>query len=181
MRFARRVGDGSAQRLGGEGTGGDDDIAIGRQGSDFLAGDCDAGVVLQRFGDGGRKAMPVHRQGAAGRQLVSIGGFQDQRAGPAHFLMQQAHRIVGPIIGTERVGADQFGQAVGLVGKGGFDGPHFMQHHVQPGLSRLPGSFRPGQPAADYVNFFHGGTSIPPLATIQPQSAANLHHWQKRF
>ena len=37
-------------------------------------------------------------------------------------------------------------------------GPHFMQHHGQARLGRLPGRFGPGQAAADDMKFFrHGG------------------------
>ena len=66
----------------------------GRQGGDFLARDGDARMIFQRLGHGRGKAVPVHRQRAAGRQLVGVGGAHDQRAGAAHFFMQQADGIV---------------------------------------------------------------------------------------
>ncbi len=74
-----------------------------------------SGMVVQRLGDGGRKAVAVDRQRAAGRHLVGVGRAHDQRAQPAHFGVQQADRVVGGIVGAERVGADQFGQALGAV------------------------------------------------------------------
>ena len=66
------------------------------------------------------KAVAVDRERAAGRHLVGVGGAHDQRAEPAHLLVQQADGVVLRVVGAERVGADQFGIAVGLV-RGGRD------------------------------------------------------------
>ena len=100
--------------------------------------DRDPGMRGQRRRHALRKAFAVHRQGAARRQLVAVGHAHDQRAGAAHFLMQQAHGIVHGVVGAEGVGADQFRQAVALMGEGAANGTHLVQHHIQPGFRRLP-------------------------------------------
>ena len=108
-------------------------------------------MAFQCLGYGGGKAVPVHRQRAACRQLVGVRGPHHQRTGPPHFFMQQPHGVVLPVVGAEGVGADQLCQTVGLVRVCAFYRPHFMQHDRQPGLGRAPGSFRAGEAAADNV------------------------------
>ncbi len=149
----------AAPRLAEVRAGGDDGAAPfrRRQGGNFFARDPDTGMLFQHFGDGGGKTVAVHRQGAARRQLVGVGGAHHQRAGAPHFFMQQAHGIVLGIVGTEGIGTDQFRQRIGLMGLGTPEGPHFVQNHFHAALGGLPGSFRTGQAAADDVKgFFHG-------------------------
>ena len=107
-----QLADGIRQRRRGEGAGRDDDVApFGRrQAGDLAARDLDQGMVVQRLGDGGRKAVAIHRQRAAGGHLVGVGRAHDQRAEPAHFGMQQADRVVGGIVRAEGIGADQLGE-----------------------------------------------------------------------
>ena len=109
--------DGVGQRRRGEGAGRDDDVAPvrRRQAGDFGAADLDQRMIVQRLGDGGGKSVAVDRQRAAGRHLVGVGRAHDQRAQPAHFGVQQADRVVGGVVGAERVGADEFGETVGAV------------------------------------------------------------------
>jgi hypothetical protein len=84
--------------------------------------------------------------------LVGIGSAHHQRTEPAHLRMQQADRVVVLVVGTEGIGADQLGIAVGLV-RGGHDRrSHFVQHDRHAGLRQLPGGFRASEAAADYVN-----------------------------
>ena len=72
-------------------------------------------VISGMAGDGGGdrvgKADAVDGQRAAGRQGVGVGHPHDQRAGAAHFLVQQADGVALLVVGAEAVGADQFGQA----------------------------------------------------------------------
>ena len=111
-----------------------------------------SGWRLQRRGHGGRKAVAVDRQRAAGRHLIGVGRLHDQRAEPAHFLVQQADGIVVLVVGAEGIGADQFGQAIGLVGGGFALWPHLVQGHRDAGFGELPGGFGTGQAAADNMN-----------------------------
>ena len=69
----------------------------------------------------------------------------------AHLLVQQADGVVLRIVGAEGVGADQLGQAVGLVRLGAAHRPHLVQHHGHAGLGELPGRLAAGEAAADDV------------------------------
>jgi hypothetical protein len=98
-----------------------------------------------RFG----KAVAIDGERPAGRQLVGVGGGEDQRAAAPHLLMQQADGIVLGIVGAERVGADQLGQAIGLVRLGLAHRAHLVERHGHAGLGELPGGFAAGEAAAD--------------------------------
>jgi len=157
------VGPGeAAHRLGerrrGQRAGGDDDAVPlgGGQAGHLLARDGDQGMSGERRRDGRREGVTVDRQRAAGRHLVGIGGPHDQRSEAAHLGVQQADRIGGGIVGAERVGADELGQAVGPVGRGGVDGPHLVDHHGNTAGGDLPSGFAAGESAADDVNGLHG-------------------------
>ena len=107
------------------------------------------GWSLQRLGDGGGKSVAVDRERAAGGHLVGVGGAHDQRAQPAHFGVQQADRIVGGVIGAERIGADELGEAVGAVRLGHPDRAHLVQHDRDARPGDLPGGFGAGKAGAD--------------------------------
>ena len=125
---------------------------------DFAAFERNQRVRAQRRRDRGGKAVAVDRQRAAGRHLVLVGGTHHQRAEPAHFGMQQADRVVVFVVGAERVRADQFGKAVGLVGRRLPLRPHLVQRHRHARLRELPGGLRARQSAADDMDGFqcHG-------------------------
>ena len=112
---ADRVG----QRRRGEGAGRHDDlIPVVRRQRDLLAPDLDQRMLLERGRDGGREAVAIDRERPAGRHLMGVGCAHHQRAEPAHLRVQQADRVGLAVVGAERVGAHQLGQAVGLVGVG---------------------------------------------------------------
>lgn len=52
-------------------------------------------------------------------------------------------------IALERIAADQFGKAVGLVCVGGMNRAHFTESDVEVPLRQLPGGFGSGETAAD--------------------------------
>ena len=116
----------------------------------------DQRMIVERFGDGGGKSVAVDRQCAAGRNLIGVGGAHDQRAQPAHFGVQQSDRVVGGIVGAKRVGAHEFGEAVGAVRFGHPVGPHLVQDHRDAGIGDLPGRFRAGEARADDMHGFRG-------------------------
>ena len=98
--------------------------------------------------DGGGKAVAVDGEGAAGRQLVGVGRAHDQRAGAPHLLMQQADRVVGGIVGAERVGTDELGEVFREMRLGAAHRPHLVQHHGHAGRRELPRRFRAREAAA---------------------------------
>ena len=150
MLHPRRLADAGRKRGRGERAGGNDGHALGRQRVDAFADDLDIGVIGERAGDGTGKDMAVDRQRGACGHFGGFGARHDERIQPPHFLMQQADGIFVGIIGTEAVGADQFGEAFGLVrGRHVATPAHFRQAHLDPRLRQLPRRFGPGQPAAD--------------------------------
>ena len=134
--------------------GGDDDaVPLGRrQAGDLAALDGDQRVLGERARDLGGEMIAIDGQRAAGRQLVGVAGRHDQRAGAAHLLVQQADGVGVDIVGAERVGADQLGQAVGLVRLGAALRAHLVQHDGHAGRAICHAASRPGEPAADDVD-----------------------------
>ena len=108
----------------------------------------------------GGEVVAIDREGAAGRQLVAVAGGQNERAGAAHLLVQQADGVRLPVVGAERVGAHELGQPVGLVGVRHPDGAHLVQHDGHAGADDLPGGLGAGEAAANDVDglcLLHGG------------------------
>ena len=167
-----KLADGLRQRRRGQRPGRDDDVApiLRRQTVDLGATNFDQRMIIERFGDGGGKSVAVHRQRAAGGHLIGVGGAHDQRVQPAHFGVQQADRVVGGIVGAERIGAHEFGKAVGAMGFGHPAGAHLMQDNADARLGDLPGRFRAGKARADDMYGFrsrsgachgHRGSAFP--------------------
>jgi len=117
-------------------------------------------MIFQRAGHGGGKAVPVHRQRSSRRQLVAVRGTHDQRAGAAHFLMQQSDCIVEGVIGTEGVGTDQLGERISLMGERRLCGAHLVEMHRHARFGCLPGRFRSRQAAADNVQIGRHGAGL---------------------
>ena len=71
----------------------------------------------------------------------------------AHFLVEQADRIVLGIVRAEAVRADHFGETVGLVRRRAVAAAaHFAQADAQARFGELPGSLGAGESAADDVD-----------------------------
>ena len=155
-RLAGARQDGLRQRLRGQRAGGDDHAVPVRRrpGLDLRPVDGHQRLGGQCGGDGGRKAITVHRQRAAGRDLVGVGRPHDQRVHGPHLGKQQADGIGACVVGAERVGADELGQPVGVVGIGAAHRAHLVQHDRNTGARQLPGGFRSGKTATDDVNSF---------------------------
>ena len=125
-----------------------------RQIRNLFASNLNQGMRFQRGGDSLRETVPVHRQRATRRDLMGIAHGHDERLHPPHFRMQQTDRIGLRIIRTERVGADEFGQPVGLVRISAAHRAHFMENNGHAEICGLPRGFRTGHTAADDVNGF---------------------------
>ena len=143
----------------------DDDIVplFGRKAGHFLANHRDQRLGFDRSGYRIRKAVAIDRESAACGHLVAIGRRHDQRSGEPHFRMQNAHRTGGRIIRAKRIRADQFGKAIGLVGVGHALAAHFVEDHGNAAAGNLPGRFRAGETAADYVD---GGGCVRHVAAL---------------
>ena len=114
-----------------------------------------SGCGRERRRDGGGEAVAIDRERAAGRHLVGVAAAHDQRAEPAHLLVQQADRIGLAVVGAERVGADQLGQRLGLVRGGRAHRAHLVQHDRHAAARDLPGRLGAREPAADDVDRLH--------------------------
>src|SRR5262249_31725075 len=101
------------------------------------------------------KAVTVDGQSAAGRHLVCVSSAHYEGAEPAHFLVQQADRVVLRVVRTKRIRADELGAAVGLVNRRASFRPHFVQHDGDACLRELPGRLGACEPAADNVNWLY--------------------------
>ncbi len=55
-------------------------------------------MLLQGRGDRRRESITIDSQGATRRQLMLIGGTQDQGVGTAHLLVQKADSVIRRII-----------------------------------------------------------------------------------
>ncbi len=81
-----------------------------------------------------------------------IAGGHDQRAGAAHLFVQEADRIVLPIVGAERIRADEFSETIGFVGFGRARGAHFMKDDGNAGARDLMRGFRACKASSDNMN-----------------------------
>ena len=152
---ARELRDGLGERRRGEGAGGDDDVVPlrGRQCRHLLAADVDQRMGGKLRGHGRRETLAVDRERAAGRHLVGVGRAQDQRAEPAHLLVQETNGIVLLVVGAERVRADELCQRRGLVGGGGTLRAHLVEDDRDAARRDLPSGLGAGEPAADDVRW----------------------------
>ena len=119
--------------------------SAGGSGVDLLADDADQRLhgELPRHLRG--KALAVDGERASGRELVPIGGSQDQGAGAAHLLVQQADGVARPIVGAERVGADELGQGVGLMRLGPPLRAHLVERDGHARRRKLPSRLAAGK------------------------------------
>ncbi len=154
LALAGQVEDCLRQGRRGERAGGDNDAVprLGRQAGDLAAVQGNVGMGQQPCGHRVGEPVAVDGQGAARRNLMGVAAGHDDRVQPAHLGVQQADCASGPVVGAERVGADQLGQLVRLVGVCAAHGAHFVQDHGDAGLGDLPGGLGTGQAAADDMN-----------------------------
>ena len=97
------------------------------------------------------KAFAVYGKRAAGGNPVFVGAFHNQRTGKAHFLMQKPDGIVCAVIGTQRIGADQFGKTVCLMRRRTLFGLHLIQPDGNPAHSQLPRCLGSGKAGSYHI------------------------------
>ena len=117
----------------------------------------------ERGGHLGREAIAVDGQRRAGRDARRLRRPHDQRAEPAHLLLEEADRVI-ELVAAERVAAHQFGAAGGLVHRGRLLRPHLVQDDADAARGDLPRRFAAGQPRPDDLDDgFHGIADQAPL------------------
>ncbi len=139
----------SGQRPGGDnqwpGSGWGDGV-------DLLADDGDQCLPLQSFRDPAREKFTIHRQGPAGRDSGGGGGGHNQGVKTPHFLLEQAHGVVG-IFSPQGVTAYQLSQVRRFVRRAERRRLHLVQRDLATPTNGLPGSLHPGQTPADNGDF----------------------------
>ena len=95
--------------------------------------------------------VAVDREGMSAGDAGLLRGLQQQRIEAAQFFFEQPGRG-GFGLALERVAADEFGEAVGLVRRSGAHGAHLVEHARHSAAGDLPGGFRAGESAADDVD-----------------------------
>ena len=121
----------------------DDAVApvFGRKASDLLVTNFDQRMRLEGSGDSLRKSFAIDRKCRACRYLMSVCHAHDERIHSAHLSMKQPDGVCLRIIGSERVGADEFGEVSSLVRRCLTNGPHFVEDDMQAETGYLPGGF----------------------------------------
>jgi hypothetical protein len=100
-----------------------------------------------------------------------VGAAHDERAERAHFLVEQADRVMLGIVAAEAVRTDHFSEPVTFVRWGRIAAPaHLTETDLAPGFGELPGSFRSGKASADDVNV--EGHRLP--IAVRPRSTKSL-------
>jgi len=135
----------------GQRPGGEDDDPLGGNLADFTASEFDEGVVGEGFGEVAAEDGAIDGEGASGGNLVSVGGFNDDRPELAQFFVEESGGAIAGL-GAEGVGTDQFGEFFGMVGGTSLKGAHFVKHHGDASPGNLPGGFGSGESAADDVD-----------------------------
>ena len=79
--------------------------------------------------------------------------------------MEQADGVGRRVVRAEGVGADELGEAVGLVRLRAADRAHLVQDHGHAAPGDLPGGLRPGEAAPDDVDRL-GGAHVPEVASV---------------
>jgi hypothetical protein len=118
-----------------------------------MALDVDQRVFGKRGADGCREGLAVDRERAPGRDLVGVGGAQDQGAQAPHFLVQETNGTVLFVVGTQRVRAYELGERIRLVRRCLPYRAHFMQSDCNTASGELPGGLTTCKSAADDVHW----------------------------
>jgi len=119
--------------------------------ADFFAAEFDAGVRDDGAGDFGGEDVAIDGEGVAAGDAGGVGAAENEGAEAAEFLLEEPGGG-GFLLGFEGIAADQFGEAIGLVGGGGVDGAHFVEHGRVAGFGDLPGGFGAGEAATEDVD-----------------------------
>ena len=116
------------------------------QRGDLLAHDADQGLGGDGLGDQAAEFEAIDGQGVPGGNGRAAGHVHQQRAGVAHLLLEQPGRGVFTVA-FERVGADEFGEEFGLMGRSGAQRTHLVERDGEAAAGTLPCRLGTGKPA----------------------------------
>ncbi len=92
--------------------------------------------------------LAIHGERAATRHPRAVGALEQHGSEQAELRLEQSMRV-DEFDALEGVAADEFGEAVGLVGGGADHRAHFDEGDRDAALGEGPGRFRAGQPPAE--------------------------------
>ena len=118
---------------------------------DLFAHERDARMRRDRIRHAAEKPLAIDGERGAGRHAGRVGGAHDDRAEPPHLLLQQTDRVI-EFVAAKGIAADEFGELIGLVDRGGAHRPHLVNGDRHTAFGRLPRGFAARQTAADDVN-----------------------------
>ena len=144
---AREIGDRPCEGVGSQWAGGDDGDSIGYIG-DFLADQRHIREIRHSAGHAFGEMLPVNRQRLARGKAILVGTGDYNRVQEAHLRLQES-RGVGEQIGLQRVAADEFGQAAGLVDGSLLRWAHLVEANGYSGPGGMPCGLRPRQTSTD--------------------------------
>ena len=119
----------------------------------------DTRMSRELCGNPGGEFITVYRESASCGELMPIGRLHNERASAAHLLVQKADGVRFPVIGPERIRADEFCAVAGFMGLGQARGAHLVENNVGSSLGGLPSRFRPRKACSYHVEcslFCHG-------------------------
>ena len=122
------------------------------QAGHFFANNGDERMRLQSRGDRGGKAIAVNRQRTSSRNLVRIPAAMINDPASRISACKQPDGIGLGVIGTKRIGTDQFRQTVRPVRIRAAHRAHLVKDGRNAGLGCLPCGFGAGETAADDMN-----------------------------
>ena len=162
--FTGKLMNGRRQSWRGEGAGRDNHVVpiLGRETFNFFALNLNIGVSANPAGYLFGESNPIDSQCTAGGNFVCVSRRHDDRIATPHFCMKNTNRIRLSVIGTERIGANQFRKAIGRMGFRCLMGAHFVKDNVSASLRRLPRGLRASQPGTDNMdrlNLCHNAVS----------------------
>ncbi len=126
---------------------------------DFVAAEFDPGLGGDGLGDAFGEEVAIYGESVAAGNARCLGRGEQQGIQAAEFLLQKPGRG-GKGLALERVAANQFREAAGLVGGRRTRGTHFMQDGGEAAAGDLPGGFGARKSAADDVNRAAQSSSI---------------------
>lgn len=132
MLLSRLLGEPLAKSFTGQRASGKDKrFALGKDvfghlGSEEFASDGNVGVLLDLSGDGGGEVVAIHAEGGAAGDGMSLGSGDEQGAEGSHLGFELSGGG-GGVLGFETVGADEFGEVDGFVGRSFVRPSHFIQ------------------------------------------------------
>ena len=100
--------------------------------------------LRQLFG----KAFPVNGECTSSRNRVSVCRCDKEAVAPPQLFLQEAYRVMHAGA-AQTVGANQFTEAIALMGRGHTLRAHFEKLDRDPPAGNLPGGFTAGQAGTD--------------------------------